>query len=56
MFISSSVPEVDPEDVLLISVFLEDRLQALLKPIDGSLTCTEDGEARQLQRERIGNK
>ena len=42
--------------MFLISVFLEDWLQALLKPIDGSLTCTEDGEARQLQRETTGNK
>ena len=43
------LPEVDPEDMLLISVLLEDRLQTLLKSVNGGLTCSEDGESRQLK-------
>jgi len=39
--------EVDPEDVLLIPVLLEDRLQALLESLDGGLTGAEDRKARQ---------
>ena len=44
------VPEVDPEDVFLVSVLLEDRLQTLLKPINCGLTCAEDGESWQLKK------
>lgn len=51
-----SLPEVDPKDVFLISVLFEDWLQALFKSIDRCLTCTEDGESRQLQKEGISNK
>ena len=42
------IPEVNPEDVFLISVLLEDGLKALLKTIDRGLACAEDGEARKL--------
>merc|ERR1719264_265400 len=40
------LPEVNPEDVFLISVLLEDGLKALLETIDRGLACAEDGEAR----------
>ena len=36
--------------MLLVSVLLEDRLQTLLKPINCSLTCAEDGESWQLKK------
>ena len=49
-------PEVDPEDMLLVSVLLEDRLQALLKTIDAGLACAEDGETRQLKSRYSLNK
>ena len=42
------VPEVDPEDVFLISILLEDGLEALLETIDRGLACAENGEARKL--------
>ena len=44
-----AIPQVDPKHVFLISVLLEDWLQALLKTIDGGLACAEDWEARQLK-------
>ena len=47
------VPEVDPEDVFLVSILLEDRLQTLLKPINCSLTCAEDGESWQLKKKVV---
>merc|ERR1712172_256496 len=40
------LPEVNPEDVFLISVLLEDGLKALLETIDRGLACAEDGKAR----------
>ena len=43
-------PEVDPEDVLLVAVLLEDGLEALLEAVDGGLACAEQGEAGQLGR------
>ena len=46
-------PKVDPEDVLLVSVLLEDGLKALLETIDRGLACAEDGEARKLATELI---
>ena len=46
---SSLLPEVNPEDVLLVSVLLEDGLKTLLKSINGGLTCSEDGESGQLK-------
>merc|ERR1719175_294781 len=39
--------KVDPEDVLLVSVLLEDGLEALLKTLHRSLTSSKEGEARQ---------
>merc|ERR1719391_1552895 len=39
--------KVDPEDVLLVSVFLEDGLKALLKTLHRGLTSSKEGEARQ---------
>ena len=42
-------PKVDPEDVLLISVLLEDGLEALLETLHRGLTSTEEGEARELK-------
>ena len=47
------IPEVNPEDVFLISVLLEDGLKALLETIDRGLACAEDGEARKLATELI---
>lgn len=44
------IPEVDPEDVFLISVLLEDGLEALLETIDRGLACAENGEARKLRK------
>ena len=48
-----NIPEVNPEDVFLISVLLEDGLKALLETIDRGLACAEDGEARKLATELI---
>ena len=48
-----AIPEVNPEDVFLISVLLEDGLKALLETIDRGLACAEDGEARKLATELI---
>ena len=45
-----SLPEVDPEDVFLVSVFLQDGLQALLETLHRGLAGSEEGEARQLER------
>ena len=42
-------PKVDPEDVFLISILLEDWLETLLKTINGGLTCAKDGESRELK-------
>merc|ERR1719462_27245 len=39
--------KVDPEDVLLVSVLLEDGLEALLKTLHRGLTSSKQGEARQ---------
>ena len=47
------VPEVDPEDVLLISILLEDRLEALLETINRGLACAENGEARKLVKGQL---
>ena len=47
--IGNDLPEVDPEDVFLISVFLEDGLQTPLESVNGGLTCAEDGESGQLK-------
>ena len=44
------IPEVDPENVFLISVLLEDGLEALLETIDRGLACAENGEARKLRK------
>ena len=49
------IPEVNPEDVFLISVLLEDGLKALLETIDRGLACAEDGEARKLATELSEN-
>ena len=50
LFLTTVVrPEVDPEDVFLISILLQDGLQALLEPINGGLASPEDGEARELR-------
>ena len=46
-------PEVDPEDMLLVTVLLEDWLQALLKTVNAGLASAEDGETRQLTRSRV---
>ena len=43
-------PKVDPEDVLLVTVLLEDGLEALLETIDRGLACAENGEARKLRK------
>merc|ERR1719381_460175 len=39
--------KVDPEDVLLVSVLLEDGLEALLKTLHRGLTSSKEGEPRQ---------
>merc|ERR1719391_587169 len=39
--------KVDPEDVFLVSVLLEDGLEALLKTLHRGLTSSKQGEARQ---------
>ena len=44
-------PKVDPEDVLLVSVLLEDGLEALLETLHRGLTSTKEGEARQLKNQ-----
>ena len=51
MFFTAVVrPQIDPEDVFLISVLLEDGLEALLETIDRGLACAENGEARKLRK------
>ena len=45
-----TLPEVDPEDVLLVAVLLEDGFETLLEAVDGGLACAEQGEAGQLGR------
>ncbi len=42
-------PQVDPEDVLLVPVLLENGLQAFLEALQGRLACPEHGEAGQLE-------
>jgi len=39
--------QVDPEDVFLISVLLQDWLKALLKSFNGGLACAKEGESRE---------
>lgn len=53
---SIGVPEVDPEDVFLISILLEDGLEALLETIDRGLACAENGEARKLVKGLLGKR
>ena len=50
------LPKVDPEDVLLISVLLENRLKALLEALHWGLTSSKEGEARQLNKSRWRKK
>ena len=47
------VPEVDPEDVFLISILLEDGLEAFLETINRGLACAENGEARKLVKGQL---
>ena len=51
---SIGIPEVDPEDVFLISILLEDGLEALLETINRGLACAENGEARKLVKGQLG--
>ena len=43
------LPQVDPEDVLLVAVLLHDGLEALVEAVHRRLPGPEHGEARQLQ-------
>ena len=42
------LPEVDPIYELLVAILLLDRLQALVKPLQGRLAGAEAGESGQL--------
>ena len=42
------LPEVDPEDVLLVAVLLHDGLQAAAEAVGRCLASSEHGETREL--------
>ena len=42
------LPEVDPEDVLLVAVLLHDGLQATAEAVGRCLASSEHGETREL--------
>ena len=49
VILTNHPPQVDPEDVLLITVLLKDWLKALLETFDRGLTCAKEGESRELK-------
>ena len=46
------LPEVDPEDVLLVAVLLQDRVQHAVEPVDRGLAGSEDGESGHLEKRK----
>ena len=53
VILTNNPPQVNPENVLLITILLEDWLKALLESFDRGLTCAKEGESRELKCEKI---
>ena len=47
------LPEVDPEDVHLIPVLLEDGLEAVLEALECGLAAAKHREARELKIDKV---